>query len=122
VIEDAKSQEVCATAQGVLDATKAVLFRSFDELMGAAQDGEKLSIERRAQFRYESALAAEQCLSQVDALLSQSGGRAIFRAAAIQPFFQAAHAARAHYANNPAKPAQNFGRVLLGLPTKDFFL
>ena len=54
--------------------------------------------------------------------MSQSGGTAIFSDAPIQPFFQGIHAARGHYANNPAKPAQNLGRVLLELKTQDFFL
>ena len=32
------------------------------------------------------------------------------------------HAARAHYANNPDKPARNWGAVQLGLKNTDYFL
>ena len=122
VVEDPKSQEVCAVAAAELEAIKLVCFRTFDELMSAAEAGEKPSIERRVQFRYESAMAVQKCMREVDSLFSQSGGRAIFETSPIQPFFQSVHAARGHYANNPAKPAQNLGRVLLGLKTKDFFV
>jgi 3-hydroxy-9,10-secoandrosta-1,3,5(10)-triene-9,17-dione monooxygenase len=122
VVEDPQSQQVCAEAKAELDAIKLVCFRSFDELMACAEAGEKPSIERRVQFRYESALAVQKSMQQIDKLLSQSGGLAIFSDAPMQPFFQSVHAARAHYANNPAKPAQNLGRVLLGLGTKDFFI
>jgi len=122
VTEDPKSQEVCAEARAELESVKLVLERTFDELMTAAEQGNKPTIERRALFRYESAMAVQRCMEQVDKLMSQSGGTAIFAQAPIQPFFQGIHAARGHYANNPAKPAQNLGRVLLELKTKDFFL
>jgi len=122
VVEDPKSQEVCAEARAELESIKLVLQRTFDELMHAAEHGQKPTIERRALFRYESAMAVQRCMEQVDKLMSQSGGTAIFADAPIQPFFQGIHAARGHYANNPAKPAQNLGRVLLELKTQDFFL
>ncbi|MEE2834715.1 MAG: acyl-CoA dehydrogenase family protein [Myxococcota bacterium] len=122
VVEDPKSQEVCAEARAELESVKLVLERTFNELMQAAERGERPTIERRALFRYESAMAVQRCMEQVDKLMSQSGGTAIFADAPIQPFFQGIHAARGHYANNPAKPAQNLGRVLLELKTQDFFL
>ena len=116
------SQQVCAEARLTLDEVKLVLERTMAELMDAAERKERLPMERRVQFRYESAMAVEKCMQAIDKLNSQSGGRAIFEDHALRPFFQAVHAARGHYANNPAKPAQNFGRVLLGLKSKDFFL
>ena len=122
VVEDPKSQEVCAEARAELESIKLVLERTFNELMETAEKGERPTIERRALFRYESAMAVQRCMEQVDKLMSQSGGTAIFADAPIQPFFQGVHAARGHYANNPAKPAQNLGRVLLELKTQDFFL
>jgi len=122
VVEDPRSQQVCAEARLVLDEVKLVLERSMLELSDAAEAGENLTIERRVQFRYESAQAVDRCIAAGDMLHAQSGGRAIFKDAAILPYFTALHAARAHYANNPYKPGQNFGRVLLGLKTKDFFL
>ena len=122
VVEDPRSQQVCAEARIALDEVTLVLERTFTELMAAAEAKEAPSIERRVQFRYESAQAVEKCMEAVDKLNGQSGGRAIFHDSAIRPYFQAVHAARGHYANNPHKPAQNLGRVLLGLKTKDYFL
>ena len=52
----------------------------------------------------------------------ESGGRAIFLDSPILGFFLDAHAARAHYANNPSKPGRNWGALQLGLDNTDFFL
>jgi len=58
----------------------------------------------------------------VDALFTASGGRAIFLNSPLQRYFQDAHAARAHYANNPDKPARNYGGLQLKLKNQDFFI
>jgi 3-hydroxy-9,10-secoandrosta-1,3,5(10)-triene-9,17-dione monooxygenase len=55
-------------------------------------------------------------------LFTASGGRAIFLNSPLLRFFLDVHAARAHYANNPDKPARNLGGVLLELKNQDFFL
>jgi 3-hydroxy-9,10-secoandrosta-1,3,5(10)-triene-9,17-dione monooxygenase len=58
----------------------------------------------------------------VDDLFTVSGGRAIFLNSAILRFFLDIHAARAHYANNPEKPARNYGGLQLGLKNTDYFI
>ena len=73
-------------------------------------------------FRYDSSNAVAKCVGVVDELFTASGGRAIFLGAPILRYFLDAHAARAHYANNPDKPSRNFGSVQLGLKNADFFL
>jgi 3-hydroxy-9,10-secoandrosta-1,3,5(10)-triene-9,17-dione monooxygenase len=40
----------------------------------------------------------------------------------INGFFQDIHTARAHYANNPDKPARNLGGVMLEQKTTEYFL
>ena len=51
-----------------------------------------------------------------------SGGGAIFLDSAINRFFQDVHAARGHYANNPHKSGRNYGGVMLGMRTTDWFI
>ncbi len=88
-------------------------------LVGA---GEDIPLERRVRFRHDSSRAVVKCVEAIDGLFTASGGRAIFLGNPLLRFFLDAHAARAHYANNPDKPARNFGGVQLGLKNVDFFL
>ena len=74
-------------------------------------------------FRYDSSNAVVEVLSEaVDELFTARGGRAIFLDSPILRFFLDVHAARAHYANNPDKPARNFGGVQLALKNTDYFI
>ena len=51
-----------------------------------------------------------------------AAGSALRLDSPLQRYFQDAHAARAHYANNPLSPGANYGRVQLGLKGTDFFI
>jgi 3-hydroxy-9,10-secoandrosta-1,3,5(10)-triene-9,17-dione monooxygenase len=119
---DPVSQMVCAEARATLDEVVLVLHRSFDEMLAFIDANEPIPIERRVQFRYESARAVDKCTRAVEALFTASGGRALFRGAQMQRCFQDAHAVRAHFANKPEGPGRNLGGVLLGVPSTDLFL
>jgi len=122
VAEDPATQTVCAQAEAAIDETRLVLFRNFDEMMALLRAGKDIPVERRARFRYDSACAVVKCVAAVDALFTASGGRAIFLASPLQRYFQDAHAARAHYANNPDKPGRNYGGLQLKLKNQDYFI
>ena len=122
VAEDPTAQLLCAEAAATLGEVRSILTRNFDEMMAHARAGEKIPVEQRVQYRYESARAVVKCVEVVDALFTASGGRALFDGHPIQRYWQDVHAARAHYANNPDKPARNLGRVMLGMKNTDFFI
>ncbi len=122
IAEDATAQLASAEAEAVLDELRLVLARNLDEMMRFAESEEKLPIERRVKFRYDSARVVTKCVAAIDQLFTASGGRAIFSDNPVQRFFQDVHAARAHYANNPDKPGRNAGGVLFGMPSTDFFI
>lgn len=122
VAEEHAAQLVCARAEATIDEVCLVLHRNMDELMALARAGADMPIERRVRFRYDSSNAVAKCVAAVDELFTQSGGRAIFLDSPILRFFLDAHAARAHYANNPDKPGRNLGGVLLGLKNQDYFI
>jgi len=122
VSADPTTQAISSRAEAVIDECRVVLLRSFDEMMACVRADQPISIERRVKFRYESGMVATKCVSVVDELMSASGGRAIFKGAPIQRYFLDAHAARAHYANNPDKPGRNYGGIQLGHKTTDFFI
>lgn len=119
---DPSAQAVAAHAAAAIEDLQATLHRNFEELMGQAARGEEMPLERRLKFRLDSSLAVARAVEVVDALFTESGGRAIFLGSPLLRCFLDVHAARAHYANNPEKPGRNFGGVLLGQKNADFFV
>ena len=122
VAEEQAAQLVCARAEATIDEVRLVLHRNMDEMMALVRAGQDIPIERRVRFRYDSSNTVARCVAVVDELFTQSGGRAIFLTSPILRYFLDAHAARAHYANNPDKPGRNLGGVLLGLKNVDYFI
>jgi 3-hydroxy-9,10-secoandrosta-1,3,5(10)-triene-9,17-dione monooxygenase len=122
VSEDPATQAVCARAASLIDETRTVLRRNFDEMMTLVREGKDIAIERRVRFRHDSATAVVRSVEAVDLLFTASGGRAIFLGSPLLRYFLDVHAARAHYANNPDKPARNLGGVMLGAKTTDYFI
>jgi 3-hydroxy-9,10-secoandrosta-1,3,5(10)-triene-9,17-dione monooxygenase len=122
VAEDPATQTVCARASTLIDETRLVLERNFAEMMAAVHAGQDIPIDRRVRFRHDSSMAVVKSVEAVDLLFTASGGRAIFLGNPLLRYFLDVHAARAHYANNPEKPARNFGGVSLGAKTVDYFI
>jgi 3-hydroxy-9,10-secoandrosta-1,3,5(10)-triene-9,17-dione monooxygenase len=122
VAEDPTAQTVAAHADAIIDESKTILLRNFDEMMALVKAGQELPVDRRIKYRYDSSRVVHRCMEAVDGLFTASGGRAIFLNSPLLRYFLDAHAARAHYANNPDKPARNFGGVQLQLKNSDFFL
>ncbi len=122
VMEDPHTQEVLARAATVLDEVKLVLERDCRVQLSLVEAGERIPLDLRVRHRFNSSHAVVRCVEQVDVLMNTSGGRALFQSHPLNRYFQDAQAARAHYANNPAKPARNLGWTLLGQKTRDFFL
>ncbi len=122
VREDPSAQMISAKAASIVATEKTILRRNFDEMMARAEAGDGFDVPTRVQWRYESAQAAARCCEAIEMLFTGSGGRAIFLDNPMQRYFQDIHAARAHYANNPDKPARNWGRVQFGQKTQDYFL
>jgi 3-hydroxy-9,10-secoandrosta-1,3,5(10)-triene-9,17-dione monooxygenase len=121
-VREPAAQKICAEAEIVIDREKHTLFSNFDRLMSFAEGGERIPVELRARFRYESSMVVVRCLALIDEMFTASGGRAIFSNDPLQRYFQDIHACRAHYANNPEKPGLNFGSIQLDLGNSDFFI
>jgi len=119
---DPSAQTVAAHAAAMLEDLRATLHRNFDEMMARCRAGEDIALDRRLKFRLDSSMAVQRSMEVVDALFTESGGRAIFLSSPLHRAFLDVHAARAHYANNPEKPGRNFGGVLLNQKNVDFFV
>lgn len=122
VAGDPSVQDLAAEAAQIVDELKLVLNRNMDELYAAAVRGESLPVPRRVHFRYTSSDAADRACQIVSKLFNAAGGRAIFLGNPLLRYFLDVNAARAHYANNPDKPARNFGGVQLELKNTDYFI
>jgi 3-hydroxy-9,10-secoandrosta-1,3,5(10)-triene-9,17-dione monooxygenase len=122
VAEDPSAQVAAANASALVDEARVILHRNMDEMMALVRAGKDIPIDRRLRFRYDSSNAVLKSVAAVDALFTASGGRAIFLDHPLLRFFLDVHAARAHYANNPDKPARNWGGVQLALKNTDYFI
>ena len=75
---------------------------TFDEMMGYAERGEPVPMDRRGIFAYQSASVVRRMAELVDGMVKLLGGRAIYMSSPIvQPWLDL-QAARAHVANDPA--------------------
>jgi 3-hydroxy-9,10-secoandrosta-1,3,5(10)-triene-9,17-dione monooxygenase len=75
---------------------------AFDEMMGYAERGEPVPMERRGIFAYQSASVVRRMADLVDDMVKLLGGRAVYMSSPIlQPWLDV-NAARAHVANDPA--------------------
>ncbi len=120
--ENGYAQHVAAEAMAVIDGARLVLERNFKEMMADVTAGRSIDLERRIKYRYDSSRTVENCVRVVDRMFTNAGGAPVFLSSPLNRFFQDAHAARAHYANNPIPPGENMGRVAFGLKNTDFFL
>jgi len=120
--ENPVAMENCARASSTIDQLQFVLRRNFDEMMQAAENGERIDIDRRVAWRWHSSEVVSRCVEVSDDMFTACGGRAIFLSSPMHRFFVDVHGARAHYANRTDSAGQNYGRILLGGQTRDFFI
>ncbi len=119
---DPSAQMACARAASTLDQTVMVLHRNFDSMMEMAARGERIPVETRVAWRWDSSETVSRCVEIVDEMFGLCGGRALFTSSPMHRFFVDVHGARAHYANRPESAGRNYGRVLLGSRTQDYFI
>ncbi|MCB9661439.1 MAG: flavin-dependent monooxygenase [Sandaracinaceae bacterium] len=122
VAENPAAQLAVAEAAATLKELRLVFYDQLQDMMDYAVTGEKIPLEKRVQWRYETSRVGPKCVAAIDSLFRAAGGSAIYETNPLLRYFNDMHAAEAHYVNNPHKPAQNFGAVMLGAANTDFFL
>ncbi|WP_254604858.1 acyl-CoA dehydrogenase family protein [Sphingomonas bacterium] len=111
-----------AKAHAQIDEIEVVLRRNMDDMLGHAERGEDVPMEKRTLYRYQSSSVVRRCAELVDALLPLLGGRAIYMSSpVIQPWLDL-HAARAHVANDPNNMAGDVVGGLMGQAPAFMFL
>lgn len=87
---------------------------TMDELLGYAERGEAIPMEKRTFFAYQSSTVVRRLADLVDDIVKQLGGRAIYMTSDIlQPWLDL-HAGRAHVANDPNNRTSEAVSVMLG--------
>lgn len=119
---DTATQERLAVAVNTLDELEAILFSNLDRMMAQVRRGEEVPVLERIKYRYQASLVIERCMGVIDSLFAAAGGSSVFLGNALQERFMDIHTGRAHVANNPTAFARNFGGVLLGAESSDFFV
>lgn len=93
---------------------EATLRLTFEDLMGYAERGEDIPMEKRAFYTYQSATVVRRLAGLVDDIVQLLGGRAIYMTSEIiQPWLDL-HAGRAHVANDPANRTGDAINAMLG--------
>ncbi|OCC22634.1 flavin-dependent monooxygenase [Croceicoccus estronivorus] len=87
---------------------------TFDDLMGYAERGEPIPMEKRTLYAYNSASVVRRLAEMVDGMVQLLGGRAIYMSSdIIQPWLDL-NAGRAHVANDPNNRTADLVGGILG--------
>ena len=107
--------------QGAIAATEAQLLEmelslsaTFDEIMSYLERGERISVDKRIFWTYQSATVVQRLARLVDAMVERLGSRAIYMTSGIVQPWQDILAARAHVANDPYSKTEEMTTVLTG--------
>ncbi|MFM2301494.1 MAG: hypothetical protein RLZZ84_1230 [Pseudomonadota bacterium] len=95
---------------------------TFEDLMGYAERGEEIPLDKRAFLTYQSSTVVRRLADLVDEIVKLLGGRAIYMTSDIlQPWLDL-HAGRAHVANDPNNRTADAINTMLGAAPLNPFL
>lgn len=115
-------QAAVARAHAQIFEMETTLRLTFEELMGYAERGAPIPMERRALFAYNSSTVVRRLADMADDMIQLLGGRAIYMSSPIiQPWLDLC-AGRAHVANDPNNRTGDVIGTLLGNPPAFNFL
>jgi len=106
-----------ASAEASLRAARALYYEAIGAAWQAAQTGEPVSVERRADLRLAATHAVRVAADVARDMHDLGGGSAIYDDSPLQRRFRDAHTATAHFQVNPAT-WELTGRLLLDQPTR----
>ena len=104
-----------AEADAELRAAQALLKHNCAEIFGKARDSQSFTLEERARYRRDQSYIARLSVQAIDRVFEASAGRALFESHPLQRFHQDVHAASPHVSLAWDAPAEQFGKVRLGI-------
>jgi 3-hydroxy-9,10-secoandrosta-1,3,5(10)-triene-9,17-dione monooxygenase len=122
VSKDPYSQKLAAEASYAIKTATLKFLHDCDEMMDATCAGHSLTLERRAELRYNTVRCAQMAAHAVDQLFEAGGGHSIFIDHPLQRRYQDIRAMMAHAAMAPNPAAKLYGAAQLGNRILDPFL
>ena len=104
-----------AEADAELRAAQALLKHDCAEIFAKARDSQSFTLEERERCRRDQSYIAKPSVRAIDRVFEASAGRALFESHPLQRFHQDVHAASHHVSLAWDAPAEQFGKVRLGL-------
>jgi len=108
-----------AHAAMLIDTAHLHVFRAAADIDDAAAHGEKLSYERRARVRYDTAYAVNRIREAIDLLLSAHGASSFALISPLQRIWRDSNTAGRHAVIDPLVNQEIYGKALLGIPYED---
>ena len=120
--DDQLLHEALAAAEAQRREMELTLKTTFDEIVGAGERGEALTMEQRTMFVYQSSTVVRRLADLIDPIVGRLGGRALYMDSVIvQPWLDL-KAARAHVANDPSNRMGDLVGAMMGEPPPYGFL
>ncbi len=119
---DPYALNAAARTQSAILEMKAVLMKSFDEMMRTLRSGAEIPLPDRIRYRFESSQVVRRCADLCDELMPLLGGRAIYMDSPVVRYWLDINAARAHVANDPGIIGASLGALYVGENVQEFFV
>ena len=106
-------------AEAEVHSARLIMANDGREFVAKAKKGETTTLIERARVRRNQAYVAKVSVRAVDRLFEESGGKALFDDNPMQRFHRDVHAASHHFGLAWETPAEEYGRMRLGLEPKN---
>ena len=106
-------------AEAEVHSARLIMANDGREFVAKAKNGETTTLIERARVRRNQAYVAKVSVRAVDRLFEESGGKALFDDNPMQRFHRDVHAASHHFGLAWETPAEEYGRMRLGLEPKN---
>ncbi len=114
--ERSEVQSEVARSEARLDAARALLRTTIDEVWDMAERGETPTVAHKRRIRLAATHATQTAAEVTEALYKAAGGAAVYRTSRLQRCFRDAHVATQHAMVAPLQ-YQTAGRLTFGLDT-----
>lgn len=121
-MEQAPAQIRLAVASGEVDAAELLIKRDYEQMKQRVANGGTFTMEERARYRFNNALTTRLATNAIDRVFEGSGGGALQLDEAMQRHWRDVHAINNHAGMNVDTTAENYGRIMLGMASKDVIL
>ena len=122
VAKNPDAQLAVAQARAGIADLKSAMFANFAVMEEYAERDEMPPIDRRHQFRYQSAETAERCVKLAEGLLTIAGGGGVYNQTGMGRIFRNMLTGRQHIAAGHRNYGRIFGDQLMGGEPQDILL